>query len=73
MCAQFNTEMGEVDNVVVLERESFEVLMTDLKDQFILEKVVQLNLTDYEDKQVYIVKISINGNKMLVISDTLSF
>jgi hypothetical protein len=53
--------VGIVDNLAVLERESFDIIFTELRDQFTIEKVVQLNLKDYGDKKVYIVKISKDG------------
>lgn len=65
--------VGTVDNLAVLERESFEILFTDLKDQFTIEKSVQLNLKDYGNKEVYIVKITREGKSLLIISDTLTY
>lgn len=37
----------------------FEVLITDLKDQFTIDKSIKLKLTDYDPvKYVYLVKIT---------------
>lgn len=72
--AKLKEVVGHVDNLAILERTSFEVLITDLSSEFTIEKVVRLNLTDYsEDKHVYIVKINKDGKSLLIISDTLSY
>lgn len=42
--------MGLVDDILLLENESFEVIMTDLKDKFTIEKAVNLHLKDYGSK-----------------------
>lgn len=36
-----------MDNVLVLEREAFEIFVTEMKDSYIIEKSVLLNLKDY--------------------------
>lgn len=65
--------MGIVDNVVILEKESFEVLFTDHHDLFTLEKAVKLNLKDYHNKYVVIAKINRDGKSLLIISDHLTY
>ena len=52
--------LGLIDNVVVFERETFEVFMHDLGSLYNVEKAVRLNLKDYkiEDKHVDLVKIT---------------
>lgn len=60
--SRFKEIVGIVDNVLIFERESFEVLLNDYKDQFTIEKAVKLNLKDYGDnKSVSILKISKDG------------
>ena len=72
--AKLKEVVGHVDNLAVLERPSFEVLINDMKDQFTIEKVVRLNLTDYsKDKHVFVVKIVRDGKPLLIISETLSY
>lgn len=74
MSAKLKEVIGVVDNLAVLERESFEILFTtDLRDQFTLEKAVLLNLKDYSNKQVYIAKVIKEGKSLLIISDTLTY
>ncbi|TNV83810.1 hypothetical protein FGO68_gene11754 [Halteria grandinella] len=74
--AKVKEVIGLVDNVVVLERETFEVLFTDLATQFTVEKAVKLNLKDYknEERSVGLIKIvSKEGLPVLVISETLNY
>lgn len=40
MSAAIKSDIGIIDNLVILERESYEILMTDLKDTFKIEKAV---------------------------------
>jgi hypothetical protein len=68
--------IGLIDNVVVFERETFEVLFTDLASQFTVEKAVKLNLKDYknEERSVGLIKIvSKEGLPVLVVSETLNY
>jgi hypothetical protein len=68
--------LGVVDNLVVLERESFEVLFTEGASLFSVEKAIKLNLKDYkdEDRAVALVKITTKeGQPVLVVSETLVY
>lgn len=68
--------IGLVENVVVLERETFEVLFTVLAENFTVEKAVKLNLKDYknEERSVGLIKIvSKEGLPVLVVSETLNY
>jgi hypothetical protein len=68
--------LGLINNVVVFERETYEVFMNENKDAYNLEKAVRLNIKDYkiEDKHVDLVKISTHdGQTILIISETLSY
>lgn len=72
--AKLKEVIGHVNNLAVLERQSFEVLVNDLKDDITIEKVVRLNLLDYgKDKHTYIAKVVKDGQPVLIISDTLSY
>lgn len=72
--AKFKEVVGVVNDVIVLERESFEVMMTELNDKFVIEKAVKFNLKDYKDgKSVSILKINKEGRSYLVISDMLTY
>jgi len=60
--------------VILFERESFEVLISDYKDLFTIEKAVKLNLKDYKDgKSVSILKINKDGKTLLIVSDLLTY
>lgn len=67
--------VGLVDNVVVFERETYEIFIRDLGDHYKIEKAVRLNLKDYKDnKHVDILRITTkDGVDLLVISDTLKY
>ena len=74
--AKLKDVVGIVDDCVVFEQETFDVIMTtpEMKDQFVVEKAVLLNLTDYPDcKKVSILRISKGDRKILVISNTLGY
>ena len=59
MSAKLKDIVGIVDNLVILEMPAFETLVEDLSGQYVINKVVQLRLTDYgDDKTVTILKIS---------------
>ena len=74
MSARFKEIVGVVDNVLMFEKESFEILMTDHKNSFTIEKAVKLNLKDYNDsKSVSILKVSKDGKSALVLSDHLTY
>ena len=74
VAAKLKDVIGKVDNLAVLERPSFEILVNEMQDVFTIEKAVRLNLTDYSnDKHVFVVKVVKDGKSMLVISDTLSY
>lgn len=74
VAAKLKEVVGHVDNLAVLERQSFEVLINDMRDDYTIEKIVRLNLTDYHNgKHVFIVKIVKDTKSMLVISDTLTY
>jgi hypothetical protein len=67
--------MGLVDNLVIFERETFQILMSDCK-QFKVDKSVRLNMKDYtsEERHVDLVKITTKDNvSILVVSETLSY
>jgi hypothetical protein len=66
--------LGVVDNVCVLERESFAILFSDLKETVHILKAVRLHLKDYKvPTAVDLVKVSINEVEMVVVSETLSY
>ncbi len=68
--------MGLVDNVAILEKEAFEILIDELKDLYTIDKTVRFNLKDYkEEKHVDVLKItSMKDNlSLLVISETLTY
>jgi hypothetical protein len=47
---------------MVLETESFEIFVDELKDMYTLDKAVRFNLKDYKyDKHVDIIKITTKG------------
>lgn len=52
--------LGRVEHLVVFERETFEVVMTELAGSFKVEAAVRLNLKDYRDadKHVELVKVT---------------
>lgn len=64
-----------IDNVLVLERESYEVFINHLSEEYQLENAVQLHLKDYHSsKTVDLVKIqSKHGSKIVVVSETLTY
>lgn len=63
-----------MDNVLLFEKESFEILMEDLKGEFKIDKAVKLNLKDYgEKKSIAILKIIKDNKSALVISDHLNY
>lgn len=58
----------------MFEKESFEILMEDLKGEFKIDKAVKLNLKDYgEKKSIAILKIIKDNKSALVISDHLNY
>jgi hypothetical protein len=66
--------LGIVDNVCVLERESFAILFSDLKDTIQILKAVRLHLKDYRIPTIVdLVKVSINDVEMIVVSETLTY
>ena len=67
--------VGIVDNVLSFEKESFEVLMTHLKNEFVIEKAVKFNLKDYsETKSITVLKVSKGNSKpVLIVSDHLTY
>ena len=68
--------IGLVDNVVIFERESYEIFINDLSGHYHIEKSVRLNLKDYktEEKHVDFVKITTQDNlSVLIISETLHY
>ena len=72
--AKFKDVVGVVDDLLVLEKESYDVLLTELKDQFTIEKAVKLHLKDYkEEKTIDILKIKRGDKFILIISDTLTY
>ena len=74
MSGKFKEVVGVVDNVILLERESFDVLINEHKDLFTLDKAVKFNLKDYgNDKHAFIVKITHKDRSFLVVSDLLSY
>jgi hypothetical protein len=74
---RFKEVVGVVDNVIALEKDSFEALMhTHNKEGglFTIEKAVKLNLKDYkEGKSVTILKVSREGKTSLLISELLNY
>ncbi len=74
MSAKFKEVVGVVDNVIVLEKETFEALLPTLKNDFTIEKIVNINLKDYrEGKSVAILKVTKEGKSALIISDHLTY
>lgn len=72
--AKLKDVVGIVNDLVILEKESFEVMITEMKDQFVVEKAVLINLKDYRnDQSVSILKIRKGESTLLVISDTLHY
>lgn len=74
--AKVKEVIGLVDNVVVVERETFEVFFNELAEHFTVEKAVRLNLKDYktEERSVSLVKVlSKEGLPVLIISETLNY
>jgi len=68
--------VGLVENLVVFERETFQILMNDRSGKFKIEKSVRLNMKDYieEDKHVDLIKITTKDDvSILVVSETLSY
>lgn len=47
MSSRFKEVVGLVDDVVIFEQESFDVLLSEHKDKFTILKAVKLNLKDY--------------------------
>ena len=70
--------LGLIDNVLVLERESFDILVEEMRGtHYTLEKAVKLNLKDYKpaaDKHVILLKLTTRDHiPLLVISDMLHY
>lgn len=59
--------------VVAVERETFEVLMTDYRSELKIEKSVKLHLKDYNNLDVSILKINKDGFVFLLISELLNY
>ncbi len=66
---------GQVDNVLVLENEAYEVFITDLSDTYTIEAAILLHLKDYGlGKTMDLVKVKTNaGATVIVMSDTLGY
>ena len=47
VAAKLKDVVGVVSDLAIFEKESFDVMMTALKDQFIIEKAVKVILKDY--------------------------
>jgi len=64
-----------IDHVLVLERESYEVFINHLSEEYQLENAVQIHLKDYHSPMtVDLVKIqSKQGSKIVVVSETLTY
>jgi len=62
--------LGQVDNILILEKEIFEVLIHDLKSHFQIEKSVRLILDDYHTpKSLDAVRIKTqDGVSIIVLS-----
>ena len=74
MSNRFKEVVGVVDNVIALERETFEVIMTHHKDSFKIEKAIKFHLKDYKkEKSVIILKINKDGKTILLISELLNY
>lgn len=66
--------MGPVDNVMILEREAFEIFITQMKGQYTLEKAVKLIIKDYKDQSVDVVKVTTKDKvEILVVSEMLKY
>ena len=71
--------LGTVDNLVVFERETFEVFINEQAGSaFKIEKAVRLNLKEYKcsaDKHVDLIKITTtkDATPILVLSETLTY
>lgn len=75
--AKVKEVIGLVDNMVVVERETFEILFTEVAPtHFSVDRAVKLNLRDYkdEDRHVSLVKITTkDGLSVLILSETLVY
>lgn len=68
--------LGRVEHLVIFERETFEVVMTELAGSFKVIAAVRLNLKDYKDadKHVDLLKVTTaSGQTFSIISETLSY
>ncbi|CDW84928.1 purine nucleoside phosphorylase [Stylonychia lemnae] len=67
--------LGQVDNILVLEKETYEVFMNDLSENFTLDKKIRFNLLDYHtEESVDVLKITTkNGVSIIVLSQTLTY
>lgn len=71
--------MGLVDNLVVFERETYEVFITDLTKKtknYSVYRAVRLNLKDYkgEERHVDLVKVKHDdGTTVLIVSEMMSY
>ncbi len=74
MSSRFKEVVGLVDDVVIFEQETFDVLLADHQDKFTIVKAVKLNLKDYNHgKSVTILKIRREGKSILLLSDHLTY
>ena len=76
--AKIKEVFGVVENVAVLERESYETFIHDIVKQgkYSIDKAVRINLKEYksEDKHLYFTNVtSNNGISVLLISETTTF
>lgn len=76
--AKVKEALGQIDNVAVFERETYETFVHDVVAQgnFHIEKAVRLNLKDYknESKHVDLTKVSSkSGTSVLLISETTTY
>lgn len=76
--AKIKEVFGVVENVAVLERESYETFIHDIVKQgkYYIDKAVRINLIEYksEDKHLDFTKVtSDNGTSVLLISETTTF
>ena len=76
--SKLKESLGLIDNVVILERESYESFVHDVVPggHYAIEKSVRLNLKDYrnEKKHVDLTKVtSKDGVSMLILSETTTY
>lgn len=66
---------GLVDNVLILEREAYEIFITQITDIYTIEKKVQFVLLDYKNKRtVDAIKITTkDGIQVIVVSEMLTY